>query len=458
MALIKFDLYKVFDHLKEVDYESLYQYFKTNYKQSLFVKTIDTNLLLIHNNIDKSSDNDLYYECRSIVINTTNKLQPVIVSYSHDNISYLTSETYTNLDTDIIEESYEGTMVSVYNNNDKWYFSSTRCPSIDNSYFFNKDKSHGKMLNEILEEYFPDTSDVRNEFVKHLNPDKTYYFIIIHYENKYLVDYSLRYGPEYKKLMHIITRNKTTQIELSEKLDLPVLYPEQFNNIEDLSSKYEDDTEGVIIKRKDNDTNKISLIKIPSVSYMTKRQEKPNYNNPLVSCIDIFQKNNPKYKPEQFLEKYYPDLKINNNKIEYDITGILYLIMKNLALEINIVYNYFTHFDKIECKFVKRNTTLYQNICMQNKYKILRNCINRLQNYQIKHLKRPLFQQDFIDHLRKYTSPSDIYRLMTIHNDLMLEKSELYKIIETNMPGINKYNLFIKLYTSACTNDITISE
>jgi hypothetical protein len=47
-----------------------------------------------------------------------------------------------------------------------------------------------------------------------------YFFIILHYENKYIVDYSNIFGDNYKKLVHIITRDKETQIEEYNTLKL----------------------------------------------------------------------------------------------------------------------------------------------------------------------------------------------------------------------------------------------
>jgi hypothetical protein len=443
MTMIKFDLYKVFDDLKEINYETLYEYFKNNYKQSLFVKNIDDNLILVHNNIDKNLQNSLEKECRSVIINITNKLQPTIVAYSHDNIDYSSIDEYIQVDDDIIEESYEGTMISVYYTNNKWYFSSTRCPSINDSYFFNKAKSHGMMFDEILSTYYPDSTTVREEFVKNLDINKSYYFIIVHYENKYLIDYTEKFGAQYKKLVHIITRDKVTQIELGDILPLPVVYPTKYSNI---NTDVGLESEGFIIKRKDLENNKTVLIKIPTKEYIKRRLEKPNYNNPLISAIDIFQRNNHNYKPNDFINKYYPDVKLINMGVTYDITGVIYLIIKNLALEINIIYNYFTHFDITEKKYVKRNTTLYQNLLMKNNYKTLRNCINRLQNYQVNHIKHVLILQDFLDHLRKYTSPMDIFNLIKIHNMMSLENNELYKIVETNIPYIQKYNLYTHMY------------
>jgi len=446
---IKFNLDKVFNNLQNISYDSLYQYFKTHHFQSLYVKQINNDLVLIHNNSNKYDNDDLHNECRSIIVSIKDSSTPKIVSYSHDNIEYSYMESYINFNTDLIQESYEGTMVNVYNFNDKWHFSSTKCPSIDDSYFFNKNKSHGDMFNEILKDIFPNSENVREEFTKYLDVNKYYFFVIVHYENKYLIDYSNRFGENYKKLIHVITRDKNTHIEESTKINIPIIYPKEYSSYTEAMTDElmnTDYTEGLIIKRKDTITNKNRLIKIPTKQYIKFRFEKPNYTNPLISCIEIFQRNNADYKSEDFIKKYYPSFDLKDGQKVLDITGILHYMFKNLSTELSIIYNYFTHYDKTENTFVKRNTTTYQNIIMKNDYKTLRNTINRLQNYQIKFLKRSFQYNDLLEHLRNYTSPNDIFNLLKEHNSLVTSKNELYKIVEVNMLNIEKYNKYVKLY------------
>jgi UDP-N-acetylglucosamine 2-epimerase len=137
---IKFNFFSLLNNLENINYNNLYEFFSKNHKYNLFVKKYNENehLLMIHNNqnILKEKDNEIYNECRSIIIDTYD--QTKVVSYSHDNVLYSTIEEYVvqKQENDIIEESYEGSMVNVFNYNDKWYFSSTKCPTINNSYFF----------------------------------------------------------------------------------------------------------------------------------------------------------------------------------------------------------------------------------------------------------------------------------------------------------------------------------
>lgn len=437
---IKFNFFSLLNNLDNINYNNLYEYFSKHHKYNLFVKKYNDNdqILMIHNNQDTSNKNDIYKECRSIIIDTNDK--PKIVSYSHDNVLYSTIEEIKIEDNDIIEESYEGTMVNVFNYNDKWYFSSTKCPSIDNSFFFTDQKSHGEMLNEILKQYYPNTENinVRDEFVKNLDKNKCYFFIILHHENKYIIDYTNVYGTNYKKLVHIITRDKESQVEEYDTLSLDYLIkPTKFSNLveakEWLNNNYYG--EGLIIKRKNQENNKNILIKIPSDQYTLIRIEKPNYSNVWIGCIEIFQRNNSSYNPDNYLQKYYPD-KIKSN---LDITGILHFIFKNLSYELYNIYTFFTHYDQTNGSYEKKNPEIYNKL-FDKQLKTLNNQVQKLQFYQYKYLKRSFRQVDILNHLRSHTCPKDIYNMIKEHKVLVNSEhfSEIFKKFE-NIDKINKY-------------------
>jgi len=135
---MQFIINTLLNSLSELSYESIYNHFKENYNQLLFVKKITESLLLIHNSFDSHNiiNSELYNECRSIVIELYNNTYK-IVSYTHDNIKYLKMNNYLSLQNDLFEESYEGTLISVFKVNNKWHMTTARCTNFDNSYFYN---------------------------------------------------------------------------------------------------------------------------------------------------------------------------------------------------------------------------------------------------------------------------------------------------------------------------------
>jgi hypothetical protein len=91
---------------------------------------------------------------------------------------------------------YDGTVMSVFFAEDKWYLTTRRCLDSKES-FYNSDNSHYSLFNEVLENTEYKTFETLTES---LEKDKSYYFILIHYKNKQVLDYSNEFGSEYKRL------------------------------------------------------------------------------------------------------------------------------------------------------------------------------------------------------------------------------------------------------------------
>ena len=107
----------------------------------------ESNLLLIHNDFNSKNVTNIYKECRSFTLAIDN-LVAKIVSYSH--------ETFHNIDfvpvsDDIFEQMYEGTMITTFNYNNKWYFHTSRSTNIDTSYFLKSDNTFGNMFDDCLD-------------------------------------------------------------------------------------------------------------------------------------------------------------------------------------------------------------------------------------------------------------------------------------------------------------------
>lgn len=454
METVKFNLTSFLGTLETLSYDSILSNFKENHYHKLFVKKVDEDgsLVMIHNNLDTAKNNELYKECRSIIYDITNKS---VVSYSHDNVEYQTLDVYVQQEGDIIEESYEGTMVGVFNRDGEWYFSSTRCPDINKSYYYNRTKSHGHMFDEALAEVFPGSSNVRESLTKHLKEDRVYYFVLIHHENKYLMDYNKRFGDNYKKLMHIITRDKATQLEVTDRLDVDegpkLLYPEQFDDVSKAKlflESMKNITEGLIVKRMNKGTNKYELVKVPTKEYMMARYERPNNLNVWINCVEIFQRNNKSYTADTYLTKYTSKkmTDIYGRGKQLDVTGVLFTIIKALSIEILTLHNYFTQYLKDEGRYIKMHEEDFKIVTDDKNLKVLKVTLSRLQNYQHKFFKDHFANNDIVDHLRYYTTPDDIMELIKIHDYMRKENNKLYKIMTTNIQNIETVNRFMRTY------------
>ena len=106
-----------------------------------------------------------------------------------------------------IYESYDGTNIVVFNWKNKWYYSTSKNIDMFQSKFTNN-TSHGSMFLDALKS---DKSEL-DLFEKELNENYNYNFLIVHHNNKYIIDYTNLFGNKYSKLIFTDSKDKNTQI------------------------------------------------------------------------------------------------------------------------------------------------------------------------------------------------------------------------------------------------------
>jgi hypothetical protein len=111
-----------------------------------------------------------------------------------------------------IYKCYEGSLLAIFNFNNKWYVSTRRCLNSEDSVWGTEEKSHMTMFLEVLNKSGYISID---EFTSKLDKSLCYYFVLIHHNNKNIVDYEPEFGKEYKKLCLVIVREQETQKEKS---------------------------------------------------------------------------------------------------------------------------------------------------------------------------------------------------------------------------------------------------
>lgn len=241
---------------------------KYNYSPTIQLKNfLDNSGLIILYNSNKKNEYDvdenlpIFKECRSIVLDLlADAPEKSIVSSMQMEIPIHVSDTmYKSMYTqdDVIEAGYEGTIIHVYFYKDKWHFSTTACPTIDQSRYFHPTKTHGNMFDEFIAKNMEEGSKtLRDTFTSHLDKSKKYLFVLIHHENRRVIDYTSLYGPEYVKLLHISTQTEDFTVE---KLDdqpfasIGVMYPLKFATVEEgLSWLTQNDTSYALIVMNQN--------------------------------------------------------------------------------------------------------------------------------------------------------------------------------------------------------------
>lgn len=447
---VNFNIYNIFDVLENITYESLLDYFITNYNKQIFVKKISDDLVLIHNSFNcpklEGIPLALYNECRSIIVQTGIEPHHKVVSYTHDNIEYmkvsdhLIEENPLNRYEESYEESYEGTLISVFNHLGKWYFCTSRCGSIDSSYFYDKTRSFGHLFDECLKSM---NVESREDFTSKLDTNICYYFVLVHHENKSIVSYTSRFGEQYKKLVFAFARDKSTQqivqVELDQNLKEGLVMPRTFETLE-MGKDFlgvEMDTEGLLIKQLNEDTGKTKFIKVHTDKHWLEKSHTPNFPNKWFAYLDIYKKDDITFRIEDYQKEknIVETLEINNKKV--DITGMIYLLYKESSDIMFDIVMHFTKFNYSSNNFEKTNSQDYEKL-KQGKYSVLRKQLSVLQGLVLKQILKS--SGDVVNHLRKHLSVEDFIGLLKCLQSLIKDKVSYIKFKNHN------YLVFLDFY------------
>jgi len=406
------------------------------------------NLLLVFNKFNSTFTSPLHKECRSLVINILDKK---VINYScptplinDDGVGFLMKNNDFSYK---LYQCFEGTLLSLFNHENKWYISTRRCLDASTSKW-NNDVSHYDLFMEILRLSNYETFD---QFTKKLDITNTYHFILLHHQNKNYVNYETLFGENYKKIILAYMRNKET-LELVENpptnlFDENILASEEVANIswlDDYNSKNKFElppkTEGLILRGQNK--GKEILIKLQSQDYqfasavMTK-------DNLYLGLLKLYQLD----KLKEYLEK---DSKFEmitnplNSKESYHSLGIIDSVFKVLTRELHNLYNLLYNEDG-----TSKNNNLYQFIPKIYKYFMFK-C--RGLNYKKIYFSKKFEIKD-IYFLLKKTEVNVIDELIRsrklFFNQIYKDKNaEVYSLKEMSY-GIEKVNLkLINIFTS----------
>jgi len=186
-----------FNTIKKV----IYDYNLKNSNKISF-KLKDKTMLVYNDFVKNPTKDDLFNNSRSIVLNLTDESYK-IVAYTHPIIDYNNSSKMEELTDKQFVECYEGTLLSVYFSNDKWNYSTRKCVDSKDSYW----SYNGKVSEKSHYDMFLETVGDVSVFESKLQKDKSYYFVLVHHENKIFVDYTEKFGSEYKKLFLLFVRD-----------------------------------------------------------------------------------------------------------------------------------------------------------------------------------------------------------------------------------------------------------
>ena len=329
----------------------------------------NTSLCLLHNSYksdDVSEFKELYDECRSVILDFSKNIgNNVVISYANSIPTRITLDNYINNlyePTDICYTAMDGTLITIYYHNDDWHFGSSCCPDINNSKFSHPIKSHGYMFYEVLYEMFKDKVDMfdpniaailKQLFTANLNKLYSYEFVLIHYENKHIIDYTAILGENYKYIYHINTKNRITLLDVDIK-DQPlsflgIKYLYIFTNLQEAIDYAKTNTGSLIIKK----NNK--LLKVSNEYLQHKEEVHSNNYNKWYNFIYVYMLQKPNYDINTYIQEFYPEL-INQQTAQVEINQI-FTIMTDVIYNLYIVTtNYYPKYKRFKTNLILDKT------------------------------------------------------------------------------------------------------
>jgi len=370
-----------------------------HYWPSIKIKKFKNNnfLCLLHNSYKRDDINEykeLYDECRSIVLDFSRSIgNNIVISYANSIPIRLSIDNYLNGIYEPTDKCYfamDGTLITCYYHNDKWYFGSSCCPDINSSKFSHPTKTHGYMLDEVLYEIYKNKVDVndpnisltlRNLFTSNLSPLFSYEFVLIHHENKHIVDYSSEYGENYKFLFHINTKLRITLIEEdieSQPLSyLGIKYSPKFTSTQEGIAFLINNNYGVIVKK----NNKVYKI----TSDKTLHIEEVNANNYNIwyNMIYVYMLQKSNYNINEYKNEFLSHLEIPENT--YENVNLVFTIIRDVLYNLYIsTTNYYPKYKRF-----KTNMDIDRTL-----NPVIRFHLAQLRSLQIKKYTKAIITQD----------------------------------------------------------------
>jgi hypothetical protein len=335
-----------------------------HYYPAIKIKKFKSNpyLCLLHNSYKRDDVNDfkeLYDECRSVILDFSRSIgNNVVISYANSIPIRLSISNYLNSHydaSDICYTAMDGTLITAYYHDNSWHFGSSCCPDINGSKFSHPTKSHGYMFDEVLYEIYknnvkvddPNISTVlRDLFTANLSKLYSYEFVLIHHENKHIVDYTSTLGENYKYLFHINTKNRISLVEediRSKPLEyLGIKYPHYFANLDE-AIQYASTTDNSLIIKKLNKR----IYKISNDKVLHLEEVHSNNYNVWYNFVYVYMLQKPGYSIDNYIQEFYPDL-INIQAANIIISQV-FLIMTDIIYNLYIATtNYYPKYKRFK--------------------------------------------------------------------------------------------------------------
>lgn len=383
---------------------------------------------------NNESNNKLLKYKNIIFDKDTNK----VVSITHKRISNNDQIQLTNMELENkqrkITEAYEGTLINMFYHNNRWNVSTTSMINADECYW-KCNKSILSLVKECLTE-----EESWEDFCSKHNPERIYLYTLIHYENIHLIDYSYKFGENYKKLNFVLMRNKDT-LEICPDDEFRVegkniFKSEEYENLSPLDDwnkeqHYFDHVKqikysGLIIRDLENE----NIVKLPTYAYSIYMYiSRIKYPCTVEHYISLYQIN----MLDVYLNKFSTEMYYNNKLIKKLIHRLFSVLVNEFNILIKNLYDVNNNYSIIES-----NSSIYTSLPKSYK-KII---------YNIKGNKKKYITNKIIYYTLKNTKSEELISLIKDRDDVI--SNEIFNEMNTTYENeISNEDVFTYIYNNS---------
>lgn len=370
--------------------QKIYDHNITNSNKISF--KLKDNMMLIYNDfVLTPSKSDLFNHSRSVVLTAVDGKYN-IVSYTHPVIDYNNQKKLDEFKDKKFVECYEGTLISIYYCNDKWNYSTRKClDSKDSHWIYNGktcDKSHYDMFVECVGRSI-------DEFESNLDKTKSYYYVVVHHENKIFVDYTSRFGEGYKKIFLLFVRDENMNIcsNYSEIIGDSLTY-----TLDEMKSNLQ--TEQNVLGYLINDDVGGNMFVYHTKFYESKEKKAPYAASYESMLMELYKRDNL----NDHLVSFPENVKYKGGA--FDTKGVMYGVMTYLSFSLLNLYYHLTNFDGT--KLVHKNPESFK-VLFEEKNQTLQSMLYKMKGAVLAN-KRKLEIDDVKKMLKYYITTNDLIR------------------------------------------------
>jgi hypothetical protein len=390
----------------------------TKNTNKIFYKIKD-NLILIFNDFVKSSTkHDIFNNSRSLVLakneNGNENGEYKTIAFTHPVIDYNNYEKLESFVNSQFIECFEGTMLSIYFADGKWNYSTRKCVDAKESFL----NINGKVSSKSHFDMFLECIDRNLEnFESNLDKTKSYYFVLVHHENKTFTSYEDKFGENYCKIILLFVRD--SNMNKVEVLDDDYVKKFDYSHV-----KYSLDQVKEKIKTENNvmgylvNDNESQMMYVYHTNFYSNLEKVTPYSASYESMLIELYKNN---NLDLHFSKYPENVKYKGT--QFDTKGVMYSIFTYLGMTSLNLYYYFTTFE--DGKLNHKNADDFKLLFDNGKNLTLQTILYKMKGLVISE-KKKIVLDDIKKILKYYINTNDIIRCLKEFEDIKTNNNEIF--------------------------------